>query len=315
MFTGKCTMRRKKVQPIVMIALGILAFLATISAEAASVTVKLRNQVQATPTAGSAIGTNGAKINPAPNGFGLIPRVHPLDPKTTTTWPCPTPVHTPDPKTTTTWPCPTPVHTPDPKTTTTWPCPTPVHTPDPKTTTTWPCPTPVHTPNPVTTQTQAQFEVRWLESNIDLHNRMLKLTIAEAAQTTSTEFKTFSLDLQTSLSQEVAQMQGWLVSWYNINYTSSTKVLPPAQDPFIGASKDLDLIFLTEVVLYEHAEIVSAGFPASLASHTALVAFADGLVTEGKDVLELVEPWQDLLIKIDLENFFNNISHLTPWGG
>jgi len=169
-------------------------------------------------------------------------------------------------------------------------------------------------PTSGTLQTPAQFETRWLKSNIDLHNRMLALAKTESEQTTSTELKTFSLDLQTSLGLEVAQMKGWLKSWYNIGDTSTT--LPPRGtcDPFVGPTGNKDLMFLMQVASYENATIGAAGFPASMAAHAELKVFADQMSAEGREVLALVSSWRDLLIKMSLEDFFQKGSTQPPWG-
>lgn len=169
-------------------------------------------------------------------------------------------------------------------------------------------------PDKKTTTTQPiAFDVRWLKSNIDLHTRMIVLCQTESAQTTSTEIKTFADDLATTLTTEVSQMQAWLTSWYGITYTPQTGTEKPS--PGASCRCSLDQKFLADVIAYEHATICAAGFPTSMATHSELKTFATGLISEGNGVIRLMLAWQTLLIKMDMESYFQKDGPQPPLAG
>jgi hypothetical protein len=164
-------------------------------------------------------------------------------------------------------------------------------------------------PTHVTSATQPikkviPFDQRWLMSNINLHNRMIAQSKIEAKLTTSTTIKTFTSDFVTTLGLEVAQMQTMLKTWYGIS--PPTIPAPPAfaKDPVVIALLSQDLVYLNQVILYEETMIIEGLFPASKATHADLKTLAKKEVLEAKNVLALVEAWQDLLIKIALEQLF-----------
>lgn len=165
------------------------------------------------------------------------------------------------------------------------------------------------------TLTMAQrFDLLWLKGNIQLHNRMIKLAQAESEQTTSTELKTFSLELQTSLTLEVAQMKDWLKTWYGDAPTTCPQPVTSECDPLLGGKVKFDLAFINQVIWYERSTMASARCATTAAYHDELKTFAQGLITEGKDVLLLVVAWQELLIKMELEDYLHQGGHWPPWG-
>lgn len=168
----------------------------------------------------------------------------------------------------------------------------------------------------ITSQTLCgRFEVRWLESGIDQHNRMLLLAKAESEQTTSTEIKALSDELITSLTLEMTQMQDWLEAWYGIDYTPR-HVSRTAPGPIGLLNCNLDQVFIAQVIGYEHWTINAARFPASWACHPELIVFAEGMKAEGREVLELVLAWQALLQEIEMEHYYRDGGSTQPgWGG
>jgi len=181
-----------------------------------------------------------------------------------------------------------------------------------------PCPKPVnHNPNTTATQNQiSRFEILWLERNIDLHDRLITLAQTEETQTTSTELKTFSQDLETSLGLEMAQMQDWLKSWYGIDYTPKIQgVAALPQNPFINSPAEMDLLFIDQVMGYEHLEIALARLAIHSAGHADLKTFAQQLIPDGQDVLDLVRGWQTLLEQMVWEELNTPFGHFPPiWG-
>ena len=133
---------------------------------------------------------------------------------------------------------------------------------------------------------------------------MLFQTKVEAALTTSSVIKTFAADLTTSLGLEVAQMKGWLKTWYGINPPTVTSAPPAPKDPAVAALNSQDLVYMNQVILYEHSVIMAGLYPASKATHAELKTFAKKQVTGAQNVLLLANAWQDLLIKMVMEQLF-----------
>lgn len=159
-------------------------------------------------------------------------------------------------------------------------------------------------PTPRPTPTPAPFEVRWLQRNIQLRNRIVNQAKAEVALTTNTVLKTFATNLSTTASLEASQMTTWLKTWYNVTPPTAPTAPAPAKDPVMVAMENQDLMFVNQVLLYEESSIGMAVFPATMATHAELKAFAKQAMKNGGVILELVESWQDILINIDLIAFF-----------
>lgn len=155
-----------------------------------------------------------------------------------------------------------------------------------------------------TLRTPVPFEVRWMTLNIQLRNRIVNQCKTEILLTTNTTLKTFATNLQTSATAEAAQMTAWLTSWYSTTVTAPPAPPTPAKDPVVCALKNQDLVFINQVLMFEQSAIGSAVFPATLATHADLKAFAKKMIAQGQATMELVWSWDSLLINIDLAAFF-----------
>lgn len=166
---------------------------------------------------------------------------------------------------------------------------------------------------PTTGTQHLAFDARWLINNINQHTRMIAMCHRESELTTSTELKTFADDLATTLTAEVTWMRARLNDWYRIDYTPREP--PEGWLPGTGFRCSQDQRFLAHVIAYEHITMASAAFPARWAVHPKLKIFAIDLIREAKSILRLVETWRVLLIRMDLENYFQNDGPEPPLAG
>lgn len=155
-----------------------------------------------------------------------------------------------------------------------------------------------------TLRTPVPFEVRWMTLNIQLRNRIVNQCKTEILLTTNTTLKTFATNLSTSATAEATQMTAWLKTWYSTTVTAPPAPPTPVKDPVVCALKNQDLVFINQVLMYEQSAIGSAVFPAALATHADLKAFAKKMIANGQATMELVWSWDSLLINIDLAAYF-----------
>jgi len=65
----------------------------------------------------------------------------------------------------------------------------------------------------------ARAEIRFLEGMIDHHQMALDMALDCLTKTVSDEMKTLCQGVIDAQSPEIETMQGWLLDWYNIQYT------------------------------------------------------------------------------------------------
>jgi uncharacterized protein (DUF305 family) len=149
------------------------------------------------------------------------------------------------------------------------------------------------TVQPPTMQTTAQFERAFMEQMSDHH--FGAVSMAQLCLQRTTHFDVYMLcqSIESSQSQEISQMKGWLSSWYKVSYTAKLDAMGTMmmQDisPYHG--QNFDKVFL-EVMIHHHDMVFSMASNCLVrALHTSLLQMCQSIISSQSMEILVMRGW------------------------
>lgn len=144
-------------------------------------------------------------------------------------------------------------------------------------------------PEPAT----ARYEVDFMQDMIDHHAMATMMATTCESKAVHAELRELCTDIRISQQQEIAQMQGWLQSWYGIRYQPQMKPgdmrrmermaqLPPAE---------YEVEFMQSMIRHHRIAIRRASVCLDRAAHPELVNLCADIIQVQLDEIRMMESW------------------------
>lgn len=130
------------------------------------------------------------------------------------------------------------------------------------------------------TQSDAEYEVWFLESMIDHHAQAIQLANLSPARTANPWVLEASASVVANRSAEIATMQGWLADWYGVSYAPDSTP-PDAAWQLVNLSGPMyDQRFMWTLNNHNSQAISAASEAANRAWHWDLMSAANAIASE-----------------------------------
>ena len=143
------------------------------------------------------------------------------------------------------------------------------------------------------TLTPAQAETRFMQDMIDHHLMAVDMGKLCPTRVSHQELRALCANVVTTQGAEIAQVQGWLKSWYGVakSPTLSTRDADMLRALASKVGSAFEIAWMEEMIPHHHMAIMMAQHLLPLATHSELKAFAQGVVTNQTAEVTLMGGW------------------------
>lgn len=146
---------------------------------------------------------------------------------------------------------------------------------------------------PAPNRTTALYEVDFMQDMIDHHAMATMMATTCESKAVHTELRELCTDIRLSQQQEISLMQGWLQTWYGVNYQPELKAsdmrqmekmaqLPPAE---------YEVEFLQTMIKHHRKAVRSASVCLDRAAHAELLTLCGDIIEVQLDEIAMMEVW------------------------
>lgn len=105
------------------------------------------------------------------------------------------------------------------------------------------------------------------------------------------ELRKFTYDVLSAQKKEIEQMKGWLKSWYNVDYQTSTTYLPMMGELRQFEGKALDKMYVEGMIRHHQGAIDMAKKLLTLNPRPELKKMADDIITTQQIEVDTLNTW------------------------
>lgn len=153
--------------------------------------------------------------------------------------------------------------------------------------------TPAKADGPAPKRKTAQFEINFLKSMIDHH--FMAVMMAETCQEQAIHPELFQLceQIETTQSEEIAMMQGWLLEWYGIDYEPQMTEEMEQQVAHLASlsGAEYEIAFLHHMIEHHEGAVEESADCIKRAYHEELVELCIAIGATQSEEIELMQDW------------------------
>lgn len=146
---------------------------------------------------------------------------------------------------------------------------------------------------PAPNQGTAQFEIRWMENMIDHHHMAVMMGEICLDKAVHSELKTLCQNIITTQTQEIQEMQSWLLDWYGISYEPRMKPGDQRQMDKLASLNGaaFEIAFMEEMIRHHRMAIMEARMALRRAYHEELKQLAQTIIVTQSAEIQEMQTW------------------------
>jgi uncharacterized protein (DUF305 family) len=131
----------------------------------------------------------------------------------------------------------------------------------------------------------------FIREMIPHHQEAIDTSKIVLAQTQDPELKKFTQDVIAAQAKEVAQMKGWLKSWFNEEYVTNSNYMPMMGDLSKFEGKALDKMYVEGMIRHHQGAIDMAQKVLTLNPRPEIKKMADDIISVQQTEVNTLQQW------------------------
>jgi uncharacterized protein (DUF305 family) len=141
------------------------------------------------------------------------------------------------------------------------------------------------------TKQQAKYEIKFLTDMIDHHMMAVHMAMMCEESAVHPQLKDLCTRIRTTQMMEIEMMQGWLKSWYGIDYEPSIKMTGEMQKLMSMTGAEFEIDFLKMMIRHHFMAVMEGMKCEDNAYHTELKQLCQNIVTTQSAEIETMRNW------------------------